>query len=127
MNLKILPGLFAVCRLDPDAPTPAWLPSKGFINLTRTEAELSIICSQTAVPQGVQSEDGWAAVEVEGPLDFSLTGILASLAIPLAEAGVSLFAVSTYDTDYILVKQAQLEAARRAWAAAGHKLESGSD
>ena len=122
MNLTLLPDTLAICRLDRSIASPAWLPRSGFVSVTRTEDELSIVCSDAEVPDDIVCQRGWRGLQVEGPLDFSLTGILASLAGTLAEAGVSLFAVSTYDTDYILVRQAQLTAARQALIDAGHQV-----
>jgi hypothetical protein len=118
----LLPGLLAVCRLDPAEPLPAWaLPgASALVSITRTAGELSVVCAQEAVPDGVRSERDWRCLMVEGPLDFSLTGVLAALLTPLAEAGVSIFALSTFDTDYLLVRAAQLDTAIAALSAAGH-------
>ncbi len=124
MNLTVLDETFAVCRLEHDAASPSWLPQAGFVSLTRTPDELSIVCAEAVVPDHVACERGWRAIQVEGPLAFSLTGVLASLAGALAEAGVSLFAVSTYDTDYVLVRREQLGVARRVLTLAGHTLVS---
>ena len=110
LTLSILPQNLSVCRFGPnDAPQ---LPKEGFYSITKTADELSIVCEESAVPPDCPKiEAGWRAVKVEGPLDFSLTGILASLANPLAEAGISIFAISTYDTDYVLVKSGDLSKA----------------
>ncbi len=120
--LAILPGRLAICRLDAAAPIPDWLPAAGFVSLTRTARELSLVCAQEAVPAGITAETGWRALEVAGPLDFALTGVLASLAAPPAAAGISIFAISTFDTDYILVREHSLDAAITALRAAGHTL-----
>jgi hypothetical protein len=122
MNLTLLPDTLAICRLDPSITSPVWLPQSGFLSVTRTAEELSIVCCEAAVPDDVICQRGWRGLQVEGPLDFSLTGVMASLAGTLAEAGVSLFAVSTYDTDYILVRQAHLAVARQALVDAGHHV-----
>ena len=122
LTLHVLPGEWAVCRLPAGAALPAWATAGVWFSVTHTAAELSVVCTEALVPADVTAERGWRAVQVAGPLDFSLTGVLAALANPLAAAGVSLFAVSTYDTDYILVKAAHWEAARRAWQAAGHRF-----
>ncbi len=107
LTLSVLPQNLSVCRFNPGyAPQ---LPKEGFYSITKTGEELSIVCEDTFVPPGcIKVEAGWRALKVEGPLDFSLTGILASLANPLAEAGISIFAISTYDTDYVLVKSGDL-------------------
>lgn len=109
-TLLVLDGLFAVCRLPADAAWPAW-PSGEFVSVTRTADELSVVCREDAVPEGVRREDGWRCLRVAGTLDFSLVGVLAFLLVPLAEAGVSVFALSTFDTDYLLVKAEKLKAA----------------
>lgn len=122
LTIKILPGLFAVCRLPADAPSPDWARSNELLVFTRTTDELSIVCGEEHVPENVTAELGWRGLKVVGPLDFSLVGILASLALPLAEAGISIFALSTYDTDYVLVKEADLDKACQTLMEAGHNL-----
>ena len=122
LTLAVLPGTYAVCRLDAEAAVPEWVMSGSFFSVTRTADELSVVCEQRAVPQGVLCEGGWRCLKVRGPLDFGLTGILASLAVPLAEARISIFAVSTYDTDYIMVKAADLEGAIAALSGSGHTI-----
>jgi hypothetical protein len=120
LNLELLAGTFAVCRLEADAPLPSWATSSGFVSLTRTDAELSIVCSQESVPSGVRREAGWRCLRVKGPLGFGLSGILASLAAPLASHGVSIFVVSTYDTDYLMVQERDLDRGVHALERAGH-------
>jgi len=124
LNLSILQDTFAICRLHSDAPPPDWALKGRFFSITRTPDELSIVCSQDNVPGGTTCEKNWRCFRVEGPLDFSLTGILASLATPLAQAGISIFAVSTFETDYLLVKQETLETAVRVLRGAGHQVQS---
>jgi len=104
---------FAVCRLDANTPVPMELlkPAHEFLSITRTADELSIVCPESLAPAGAKIERGWRALRVQGPLDFSLTGIIASLTAPLAAAKISVFAVATFDTDYILVREADLERA----------------
>jgi hypothetical protein len=123
MHLSILNGTFAICRLLPGDPLPAWLPMGGFVSFTRTDEELSVVCSETVVPEGIRSERGWRILKVQGPLDFSLTGILASLSGVLADANISLFAISTFDTDYLLVLEAQLEQAVAVLGRSGHSVD----
>ncbi|MBI4891429.1 MAG: ACT domain-containing protein [Acidobacteria bacterium] len=113
-------GEFAVCRLAPDAPMPDWALESLFSSVTRTPAELSIVCEASRVPESIQAERGWACLELCGPFPFALTGILASFLKPLAEAPVPIFALSTFDTDWILVPAAKLDAALQALRAAGH-------
>lgn len=123
MQLTLQSERLAICRLAATDAFPVWATSvRGFMSFTRTKDELSVVCPDSAVPADVRHEAGWRALQVAGPLDFSLTGVLASLAGPLAAAGVSLFAVSTFDTDYVLVKEVQLAAAVRALEGAGHAV-----
>ncbi len=122
LNLELVPGSYAVCRLGADAPLPAWAAAGPFVSLTRTDAELSVVCPQERVPAEVRSEPDWRCLRVKGPLGFGMTGILASLAGPLAGSGVSIFVVSTYDTDYLMVQARDLERAVSALERAGHAL-----
>lgn len=124
LDLKLMEGRMAVCRLAPDEDLPVWaLGATGFSSVTRTANEWSVVCPEDVVPPGVQCEKGWRVFQVAGPLDFGLVGILASIAGPLAAAGVSLFALSTYDTDYVMVKAHNLDRAAGALKAAGHRVE----
>ena len=123
-RFSVLPGEWAVARLAADAPVPAWAAAPApFASVTRTSAELSIVAPAAAVPAGVRAESGWTVLRLQGPFAFDQTGILASFATPLAEAGIGIFAVSTFDTDYVLVKTARLSAALAALRAAGHLAE----
>jgi uncharacterized protein len=122
LTLELLSGRYAVCRLEPASPLPDWAQG-SFVSVTRTEAELSVVCPQEAVPAGVRAEPGWRSLRVKGPLGFGMTGILASLAGPLASSGVSIFVVSTYDTDYVMVQERDLARAAHALERAGHALE----
>ena len=121
-TLTAHPGRYAVCRLAPDAAVPAWAEGEGFTSVTRTAAELSIVCPDERVPERVRREDGWCLLEVHGPLDFALTGVLASLTTPLAEASISIFALSTFDTDYLLVRQTVFDRAVATLRTAGHRV-----
>lgn len=122
LPLTLLPDHLAVCRLAPDAPLPAWVAGPGFASVTRTDEELSIVVREDRVPGDGVAVGPWRALKVQGPLDFALTGILAALTAPLADAGISLFAIATYDTDYILVRAETLDAAITALKAAGHRV-----
>ena len=122
LTLTLLAEPLAVCRLDPHSAPPAWAWSGPLVSITRSAEELSVVCAAASVPPDARAEQPWRALKVAGPLDFSLTGILASLAVPLAAADVSIFAVSTYDTDYVLVRSAQLDAALDALRRAGHTI-----
>lgn len=119
-TLMVEPGEYAVCQLEADEPLPSWLPSAPFWTVTRTGEELSIICSAEAVPFDSSHESGWRLLRMVGPFPFDLTGILASVLTPLAAADVGILAVSTFNTDYILVKHTRLAVAVEALRAAGH-------
>jgi hypothetical protein len=121
-TLAILSSFLAICRLPADAPFPAWAQQGCLTALVRTSDELSVVCDEKMIPGQILAEKGWRALKVEGPLDFSLTGVLASLSGVLADSGISLFAISTYDTDYILVKNTRLSDAVGALRAAGHRV-----
>jgi hypothetical protein len=118
LRLIGLDGLFAVCGLPPGSPIPTWALSGSFVSVTCTPDEVSIVCAQSNVPPGTQSEPGWRCFQVPGPLDFALTGILARLTAPLAAVGVPAFAVSTFDTDYLLIRHTDVNRALAAWGAA---------
>ncbi len=122
LTLVLLPERFAVCRLAPDAPVPPLPLRASLVAMTLTPQELSLVLPEEAAPEGVEVAGGWRALRVAGVLDFSLTGVLASLATPLAQAGASIFAISTYDTDYLLTPEASLTAALDALRAAGHTI-----
>lgn len=125
MILRLLPDRLAVCRLEPTAPVPEWAWSGSLASVSRTPEELSVVCAEDLVPVGVLAERGWRGFKVEGPLAFAMTGVLASLATPLADAGVPIFALSTYDSDYVLVPVAHLDRALGALTGAGHTLREG--
>jgi uncharacterized protein len=127
LRFSVLPGTFAVLRLAPDADVPAGLLVPPFHSVTRTPVELSVVCPETAVPEGARAETGWALLALAGPFPFELVGILASVLGPLAAAEVSIFALSTFDTDYVLVKRELLAKAIDALTAAGHdRVEAGT-
>ena len=127
MDLTVLPEPLAICRLRPTDRIPSWALEEhdSLSSITRTADELSIVCPEEAVPPDVERvEGGWRALKVPGPIPFETTGVMASIAGPLAAAGLTLFAVSTYDTDYVLVKD--VEAALAALNAQPRRISSGS-
>jgi hypothetical protein len=126
LTLIPLDGLFAVCRLTADTPLPPWasVPGSDFISITRTAEELSIACRQEIVPDDVRCERGWRCLRVAGTLDSALVGVLVSLLGPLADAGIAGIAVSTFDTDYLLVKEGRWDAAIAALRRAGLSVSS---
>jgi hypothetical protein len=111
--LRLLDGELAILQLPPDATTPAWLnfSAMPLVSVTHTADELSVVCPLSEVPVGMTCEAGWRAFVVEGKQDFSAVGILSSILSPLARAGISIFSISTFDTDYILVRIDVLEKA----------------
>lgn len=124
MDLRVLPDRLAVCRLDGSASWPVAPAGRGFFSATRIGDELSVVCVEDAAPAGARVEPDWRAIEVSGPLDFSMVGIMAALTAPLAEVEVSVFVLSTYDTDYVLVHAAALERAVTALRQAGHHIDA---
>ena len=122
LTLSVVPQTFAVCRLDPAEAIPAWLSSCRFWSVTRTAEELSVVVPEEAVLASWRVERGWRCFKVHGPLDLSLTGVLAALSVPLAKAGISIFALSTYDTDYLLVRAVDLDKAKMVLTACGHAV-----
>jgi uncharacterized protein len=122
LTLSVMPGLYAVCRFDPGESIPAWAWQGDFVTVSRTPEELSVLCAEGGVPEDVQAERGWRCLKLAGPFDFALTGVLASVLGPLAEARISILAVSTFDTDYVLVRADRLEQALHALREAGHTV-----
>jgi hypothetical protein len=120
VTLHLLPGEFAICRLSSSEAVPAWAGSAVFSSVTRTADELSILCPTEQVPAGTKHDAGWRVLKFQGPFAFNETGILASVLVPLASVKISILATATFDTDYLLVKSEQLEAARRVLEQAGH-------
>ena len=120
--LSVLPGTFTICRLAPGVDLPTWANTGSFCSITRTSEELSIVVTSESVPAGVQAEGAWRALKVAGPIPLFAVGILASIAESLARAGIRLFALSTFDTDYVLVAAERLEDARLALSQAGHAV-----
>lgn len=124
LPLELLPDTLAICRLEAGAPVPEWTErSPGFLTVSRTAEELSITAVESAVPREARCERAYRALRVRGPLPLDLIGILAAILDPLAEAGLGIFAISTYDTDYVLVKSGDLPAALDALEGAGHQVK----
>jgi hypothetical protein len=121
LTIVVYPELYAICRLEANVPVPVWAVG-DFLTITRTANELSIVCKDAAVPEGVHAERKRRLMKIEGTLAFTLTGVLASVAAPLASAEISIFAVSTYDTDYLLVSDQKLHDTMMVLEAAGHTI-----
>jgi hypothetical protein len=123
LTLSLLPGRFAICELKPEHDIPEWVSNNGFWSVTKTRHELSIVCREDNVPKDIEAERGWRILEVEGPLDFSMTGVLNGLTKPLAESRISIFVLSTYLTDYLMIRGKDLKSAIIALRARGHRID----
>ncbi|MFE0154753.1 ACT domain-containing protein [Nonomuraea sp. NPDC059007] len=126
MELLLLANEYSVCRLPATSAPPPPPVAAELYTLTVTAEEVSVVCRSGAEPPGAKVENGFSALRVAGALDFSLVGILASLTAPLAEVRVSVFALSTFDTDYLLVRTADLPEAKAALEAHGHVIGTGA-
>jgi uncharacterized protein len=125
LTLSVLPNTYGICKLPPKTPLPSWATSGSmFWSVIGTPDELSIVCEESSLPATATREGGWRILKCEGPLDFGLTGIMAAIADPLADAGVAIFPLATYDTDYVLVKQSQLDIALHALVGYGHVVHA---
>jgi uncharacterized protein len=122
LSFTLLPAPVAVCRLASGAVVPDWALTGPFVSITRTADELSVICPEPAVPEGVVSAAGWRCLKLEGPFDFSVTGLVSSFSGLLAGAGISLMVVCTYDTDYLLVRSHDLDRAIATLEAGGYRI-----
>ena len=120
LTMTLLPDRLAICQLDKDAPIPNWACRGSLCSVTRTPNELSIVCPEANVPAGLPCDGDWRALGSEGPLGFTLTGTVETLAEPMAAAGISIFFISTYYTDYLMVKEKELQIAVLALRQAGH-------
>ena len=122
ITIEITQGIYGVCRLSKEQAIPKWAIDSPFFSITKTLDELSIVCPQNNIPSDIKCERDWKVLKVLGPLDFSLIGILASISGALAKKGVSIFAISTFDTDYILVKESSLANAIEALRQEGYSI-----
>jgi hypothetical protein len=125
MDLEVLPGRYAICRFEHGAAQPIWARSAAgpeFLSVTWTSTELSVVCPEDRVPSGIPGERGFIALRVNGTLEFDLTGVLASLTAPLAAQGIPVFAISTYQTDYLLLRAEDAARSRAVLDAAGHAV-----
>jgi hypothetical protein len=122
LKYRVLGELLAVCQLPAGSGVPGWTIGPGFFCVTQTAEELSIVCEQGRVPAGVRAETGWVGLKLEGPFPFAMTGVLTSFLQPLAGAEIPIFTISTFDTDYVLMKRDKLEKATDALRVAGHQM-----
>jgi uncharacterized protein len=128
LNLSLLEGRYVVLQLEPNASIPAWALGGEFFSVSKTGEELSIVCLESNLPTNLPDlrlERDWACLKLQGPFEFSLTGILLSVLEPLAQVNVGIFALSTFNTDYVLVKAENLERAIAALEGAGHRVSRG--
>jgi hypothetical protein len=123
LTIVIYNKMYAICRLEPSAPVPAWAGGGRFLSITRTVNELSIICEEVMVPDDVHGERNRRLMRLEGTMPFTLPGVLASVTAPLADAGISVSAISTYDTDYLLIADGDLQQATQALESTGHTIQ----
>jgi hypothetical protein len=127
-KLALIDVPLAICRLSPAADVPAWATaSSPFLSISRTSDELSIVCPEEHVPLGTKAERGWRALKLQGPFDLSMTGVLVSILSPLAEARIPVFAISTFDTDYVLVQSQKVRAAATVLSRHGHDVALTND
>ncbi len=123
LNFIALNETFAVCKLPPNSDIPNWIYNNVFYSITHTPDELSLVCIQDTIPAEVRAEKDWKVFKVAGPLDFSLVGILSNISNTLAKSEISIFAISTFDTDYVLVKKKDYEKAKKAFVEQGHTIK----
>jgi hypothetical protein len=122
LKFRLLAGAYAIVRMAPDASIPEWAVNGEFTSITRSAEELSVVCAPENVPDGVDAGPRWVCLKLEGPFPFSQTGVLLSFIEPLSADGIPIFAISTYDTDYVLMMQENWTAAQGALEQAGHEL-----
>ncbi len=125
MKFKRLGQRLAVCRLGPDAPIPTSITDTSFLSITRTEDELSIVLPEAQADSTWEIESGWQGLKIEGPLDFSMVGVVAKISAPLADASIPIFVISTFDTDYLLTKDVHFEKACKILQKEGHTISTG--
>lgn len=122
LALSVLPQSFVICKLPADAPVPAWATQGKIFSITRTSEELSVVAEADVIPENLRGDMNWRAMKAHGPFAFSEVGVLAALVAPLAKAGISVFALSTFETDYLFTGEAHLQAAAAALRKAGHTV-----
>ena len=122
LEFRLLPGLYSIIRLASDADVPAWACGGGFTSITRTADELSIVCPADKLPNDIHCEESWICLKLEGPFPFTQTGVLLSFIQPLSNNRIPIFAISTYDTDYVLIQQDRMGGALDLLRQAGHEL-----
>lgn len=124
LNLRALPGRYAVARLDAQADCPAWINGPGFTSVIRADDELTLVCLEDRIPDDVEAEKGWICLRTVGPFPFEAAGIVHSLITPLSTNGIGVFVVCTFDGEHLLIPARDAEKARNLLAMAGHRLEA---
>ena len=122
MNFTLLPNTFAIVRMGPADKLPRWATGGPLLSVTRTESELSIVCREAVVPAGTHADRGWQCLRVEGAMPLTAVGVAAEFTSILAKAGISVFVIATFDTDYVLVKGDKIDAAMKALKSGGHTV-----
>lgn len=122
VRMQLLEGDYGVARLEPSEPIPAWAEGQGFVSTSRSDEELSIVCLDSRIPEGVRDDRGWACLKLLGPFAFDETGIVLSVIAPLSSNGIGIFVVSTFDGDHVMVKREDMDVARQLLTEAGHTL-----
>ncbi|MGE5108708.1 MAG: ACT domain-containing protein [Sphingobacteriales bacterium] len=123
LRFVVLPGTYSLCRLSPIEKIPGWIFNSSFYTVSKTPDELSVVCETEFVPADIKKNTGWKMLRIDAVLDLSLTGITAKFSAPLAEAGVNLCVIATYDTDYVMIQEEKLAIARTALNNAGFIVE----
>ncbi len=124
MIFTLLPDTLAIVRLPPTDEIPAWATRGSFVSITRTADELSIVCREAAIPAGSHADRGWQCLKLDGPIPLNTVGVAAEFTSILARAGISVFPIATYDTDYVLVRGDTVERTIEALRTAGHSVHS---
>jgi len=126
LKLSLLDGMYAICAFESDTPIPDWAVTASLCSITRTKKELTVVCPQNIIPAGIKHDHGWRCFRIDGSFDLNQIGVISSLAAPLAQAGISIFVVSSYDTDYIMVNEEKVEQAIAVISGDGHSIATKS-
>lgn len=122
LRIRVVPGRYAVCRLDADAAIPEWFPGSGFKAVVYSGDEVTLVCLETRVPSGIPSEIGWSCLRTIGPFPFDAAGVVKSLIDPLSSNDVGVFVICTFDGEHVLIPSSKLDAAIKHLEAAGHTI-----
>jgi hypothetical protein len=122
LKLSLLKNKYAICSLPKDAPIPEWALAQSLASINRTDKELTIVCKQDIIPSQYQSDLNWRCFKIDGSFDLNQIGVISSISSPLADAGISIYVISTYDTDYFLIKDDNLEKTISTLSASGHSI-----